>query len=114
MTLAFTEVLAVADKTKSVVVETPEWGGSVTLVTMQSAKYDELEARLTFAKDDPSLLRNLRADYVGACWADSDRKPTPLSETHCELLGKKSPVVVGRLFDAAQKLHAETEEAEKN
>lgn len=82
-------------------------------MTMHSAKFDELEARLMFAKDDPKQLHNLRAEYVGACWA-KDGKRTPLSEVHCELLGQKSPIILGRLFDAAIELHKDVEGAEKN
>lgn len=113
MTLQFIDVIAAKD-THSVKVSCPEWGGEVELVTMQSAKYDELEARLTFARDNPSLLHNLRAEYVGACWADGSGKRAALSPNQAAQLGEKSPVVLDRLFEAARGLHVASEEAEKN
>lgn len=113
MSLTINDILNVVD-TNTTQVECPEWGGVVHLATMQSCKYDELEGRLTFARDNPSLFFGLRAEYVGACWADESGKRTPLSPTQVEHLGKKSPIVLDRLFEAARALHTKTEDAEKN
>lgn len=113
MTLSIDEILA-ANDANTTSVECPEWGGVVHLTTMASAKFDELEARLTFAADNPAILAGLRAEYVAACMCDEGGRRRQLTPAQVKKLGEKSPVVIGRLFEAAQRVNSDIGPAEKN
>jgi len=115
MALSFTDVLQVQD-THSIKVDCPEWGGEVELVTIQSAKWDELQQLAANCSDDASQAKGLRAKFVAAAWGDGNGKRTPLSPVQTEQLGDKSPAVVARLYDAVVDLHHAkgVEDAEKN
>jgi len=113
MALTIDAVLAAKDQ-QTVVVPCPEWGGDVHLVTMESSRFDEFEARLTFGEGDPAKLAGLRAEYVAACWADEEGNRANVNAHQARLLKQRSPVVMGRLFEAAHRLNTDVEEAEKN
>ena len=113
MALTIDAVLTAKDL-HTAVVPCPEWGGDVHLVTMQSSQFDEFEARLTFGENDPGKLAGLRAEYVAACWADADGNRVKVSKSQAMAMGLKSPIVMGRCFDAAHKLNTKIEESEKN
>jgi len=96
-----------ADDIKTVDVEVPEWGGTVRLASMSAAARDEYEQML-FRSRDGETIHNLRATLVSCCLVDEAGNllmgPSEVAE-----LGKKSGRVLGRLFDAAQRVNGMTE-----
>lgn len=99
---------------REVTVPCPEWGGDVKLITMESQKYDEFEARMSLAQDKPGLMAGIRAEFIAACWADESGNRANIPPNQLAALKKKSPIVMGRLFKEAYDLHQDVGKAEGN
>lgn len=105
------EILA-ADDLPTEVVSVEEWGGKVIvrgLTARERDAYDEsvLDMRGNKAK---VKMENIRAELVARCVVDEEGKRV-FSDADAKALGKKSAVVVNRLWDVARRLSGMTEEA---
>lgn len=86
-------------------VEVPQWGGTVRIRALNSAERDAFEQSITqFRGNDVDLkMNNIRAKLVAMAAIDEEgNKLFTLQEA--EKLGKKSAVVMDKLFQVAQEL----------
>lgn len=94
----------------------PEWGGHVFVRTLSGHERGELEKRFTAdsARKEPA---GFRATLLCLTLVDGEGK-TLFGLGDVEVLGKKSALVIERLFDVASRLNGFTkrdvEELEKN
>jgi len=102
-----------ADDLEAEVVEVPEWGGSVKVRGLTGRERDRLEATvaLTNKKGEQigTNLDNLRARLCAMSIVDEDGKLMFTSKDDVLQLGRKSAVVVNRIFEVAQRLSGLTE-----
>jgi hypothetical protein len=90
-------------------VNCPECGGTVFVRTLTGVERDEIEAHMfqTKSKDSRINMTNLRARMVGLCLVDENGKRIFKGkefEKDIEALGRKSSLVLDRVFTVAQKL----------
>jgi hypothetical protein len=86
-------------------VEVPQWGGTVRIRALNSAERDAFEQSITqFRGNDVDFkMSNIRAKLVALTAVDENgNKLFTLADA--EKLGKKSAVVMDKLFQAAQEL----------
>lgn len=105
-----------ANDAKHEPVECPEWGGTVYVRTISAAERDRWEIEHEKRKDSPGAT-NIRGMLLSLALCDEHGKAM-FTIADADALGKKSAVVMDRLFDAAAKLNgigaAATEAAKKN
>lgn len=99
---------------KTIKVACPEWGGDVYLTTMASDLFDEFGWRISNADSKPSLMKGIRAEFVAACLSDEQGNRQTLTPKQLDAFKQKSPVIMTRLFTAAQELHEDVGAAEGN
>lgn len=98
------------------IVPCPEWGGDVTVTTMQGAQRDQFEAAITDAAGKVSK-ENIRARLLVRCIVD-EKGNRVFSDDDAATLGTKSARVLDRLFTKARELNGlskeDVEELAKN
>jgi len=100
-------------------VEVPEWGGCVYVRTLTGTERDAFEASVVEqrGKSTKMNLRNIRAKLVALTVVDEEGNRI-FSDADVGQLGKKSAVVLDRLFEVAQRLSGlkdeDVEELAKN
>ncbi len=102
------QILAVDDRRKEKL-EVPEWGGEVFLVSMNGKERLEYEAALQRFRDGDKTV-----DFMGELLirAMRDEGGAPLfTVADLSALAERNPAVMLRVFSAAAKLNALTEEA---
>jgi len=99
------EILQAQDL-ETVEVAVPEWGGVVRVRGLTGAERDALEAE---AAELRRPLDNFRARYVARCIVDENGERI-FSDEDIEALGRKSAAALNRVFEAAVRLSALTEE----
>jgi hypothetical protein len=99
------------------IVEVPEWGGSVRVASMTAAERDKFEQMIVDKKSGAVKLDNLRATLAAHVLVDDDGERL-FTDKDLIALSKKSATAVSRVFDAAQRLNAfsddDVEELAKN
>lgn len=102
------QILAAKD-TRTEIVSVPEWGGHVCVRVMSGAERDAWEASIVGATGNQRNLANIRARLVAltACDGEGHRL---FSDADVVELGKKSAKALDRVFSAAQKINALTDE----
>ena len=114
--LNINDILNVQD-TKTLRVDTPEWGGYVVIQTMTAESRDRYEISMLKSNgsgniesnEDGSVasnLENARAKLVAACCLGPDGRLMFKNDEHVKILGQKSAVVVDRIYSACLKLNA--------
>jgi len=100
-----------ADDLPNDVVQVPEWGGEVTVRTLAAWEKDQWEESLTESKGKKMKLDmgNLRAKLCALCIVDGKGNRL-FSDKDIEALGKKSALVISRIYDAAAALNGIGEE----
>ena len=97
-------------------VEVPEWGGTVRVSEMSAFERDQFDL-MSVGKNGGSNSKNFRARLV-AFTATDEKGERLFNEKDTTKLGKKSNLVIGRLFDAAWELNeldvAEVDKQAKN
>lgn len=86
-------------------VNVPEWGGDVYLKVISGTDRDRFEESWSEQRMKAFRIRFL---LLTLCSEDGERL---FSDEQADALGKKSSIVINRLFDAAWKLNAFTQEA---
>lgn len=110
------EILAADDKTTEVV-DVPEWGGAVTIRGLTGSERDQYEASMVrYGKDNKGQMEvqavetaNIRARLVSLTAVDEAGKRL-FKDSDLLDLGDKNAAVLNRLFDAARRLSALTNE----
>lgn len=97
--LSKAKILA-ADDSKLDKVVVPEWGGEVFLKVLSGTDRDSFEEAYSEQK-----MKNFRSRFLVLTLCD-DRGERLFTEAEVEELGKKSAVVLARLFDRAWSLNA--------
>ena len=108
MSLLTKEAILSANDRKTVDVEVPEWGGTARVATMSASERDKWEAE-TYGDGKPKT-EDFRARFVALCLVGEDGKRL-FTDKEVGDLGKKSAAALQRVFTAAQKLNALTDEA---
>lgn len=119
------EILAVKDY-KRVLVDVPEWGGSVYVATLTGSGRDAFEQYvMPSAKEQEEskktgkkvVTKNFRAALLSRCLVDEEGTLL-FNESDIEALGQKSARAIERLVDVAQEINGlskkDAEELEKN
>lgn len=86
-------------------VAVPEWGGDVYLRVISGTDRDHFEESYADQK-----MKSFRIRFLVLTLCDESGERI-FKDDESELLGKKSSVVINRLFEAAWKLNAFTQEA---
>lgn len=97
-------ILAVDDVRKEKI-HVPEWKGDVFLRVLTGTDRDRFEESYADQKMKAFRIRFL---LLALCDEDGERL---FSDEEADILGKKSSVVINRLFEAGWKLNAFTQEA---
>lgn len=92
-------------------VHVPEWKGTVRLKTLTGSERDQFDAE-TSGEGEGINLKNFRARLIAACAIDHEANPV-FTPPHIEELGKKSGVVLDRLFKVAKRINAIGADAEE-
>ena len=104
-----------ADDIQKEMVNVPEWGGDIYLRTMSGLERDAFEQSIV--KDKVTNLRNIRARFCALVICDEDGKRL-FTDADVVELGRKSSLVLSRIFDVGQSLNgftnADVEELAKN
>ena len=95
-----------AKDSKTEKIEVPEWGVTVNVTTMSGVDRDSFEGEMHALKGG---LDNLRSRLVVRCLCDDEGKRI-FDDSDAVELGKKSGVVLCRLFDIARKLNPLSED----
>lgn len=98
-----------AADSKTEEVKVPEWGGEVLIKTLSAAERDDFESSVAGTDGKKPNLRNFRAKYVAKCTVDAHGNHL-FTENDLEKLGRKSAKAVDRIYSAAQKLNAMSNE----
>lgn len=110
------EQILAADDMKSVVVTVKEWGGEVRVRSMSAGDRDAFEME-TFKNREAGVMVNMRARLVAFTLVD-ESGALLFTPDEIEALGKKSAAAMQRVYVAASKLNAFTDddvaELEKN
>jgi hypothetical protein len=94
-----------ADDVRKEKVAVPEWKGDVYLRVLTGTDRDRFEESYADQKMKAFRIRFL---LLALCDEDGERL---FSDDEADILGKKSSVVINRLFEAGWKLNAFTQEA---
>jgi len=98
-------------------VEIPEWGGTVRVRTMTGSERDAWEQGLFDDKGKIRRAKDIRASFLVLCLIDGEGNRI-FKDADIPLLGKKSSLVLDRLFTVAQRLNGlgkkDIEDLEKN
>jgi len=86
----------------SEVVDVPEWGGQVTVCSLNGTQRDNFEQSLLKGKKVD--MQNMRAKLCALCIVDEKGKRL-FSDLDAMTLGKKSAKALDRVFTVAQKLN---------
>jgi hypothetical protein len=118
MALSGDQILGAQD-VQSRTVRVPEWGGDVIVRGLSGIDRDAYEASLNQVRPKPDgsrevvLIRdNARAKLLVKCLVDEAGKRL-FKDQDAPALGKKSGLVLDRLYDVAAELSGLSEEAEK-
>ncbi len=101
------EILSHVDL-KSEIIDVPEWGGQVKVITMSGFARDRFEAGIT-GKNGGSNFVNIRAKLAAATIADEEGNLI-FNEDDIIKLGNKSCAALDRVFAASQKLNRMSQE----
>lgn len=116
MAILSKEEILKAKDADTVVVNVPKWGGDVIVSTMTGNARDRFESSIV-GKNGGMNMQNIRAKLVAACVVDEDGKLL-FTQDDIVALSKKSSVALDKVFNAAQKLNAisddDVEELAKN
>ncbi len=87
------------------VVQVPEWGGEVSVITLTGTERDAFEQSMleTRGEDKVVNLHNMRAKLCVETIVDTNGKRI-FDQKDIAALGKKSSAALDRLFSVAQKL----------
>ncbi len=102
------DILA-AEDVKLELLSVPEWGGHVYVRVMSGTDRDAFEAGIASRPGGPPNLANVRARLCALCVCD-DKGVRLFSDHEVGELGKKSGAALNRVFEAAQRLNALTDE----
>lgn len=96
-------------------VAVPEWGGTVVVRTLSGTEREEFDlenARLRDAapKGDVGWYRGFRLRLLVRALCGADGAPLYRPD-EVDVLGRRNPLVLARLFDVADRLNAVTERA---
>jgi hypothetical protein len=105
MALSKAAILAAKDTKLSAPIPVPEWGGDVFCKTLSGTERDAFEESYSENK-----MRAFRCRFLVLTLSD-DKGERLFTDSETTDLGKKSSVVINRLFDAAWKHNAFTTEA---
>jgi hypothetical protein len=105
MALSKAAILAAKDTKLSAPIPVPEWGGDVFCKTLSGTERDAFEESYSENK-----MRAFRCRFLVLTLSD-DKGERLFTDSETADLGKKSSVVINRLFDAAWKHNAFTTEA---
>jgi hypothetical protein len=94
-----------ADDVRKEKIAVPEWGGDVFLRVLTGTDRDRFEESYADQKMKAFRIRFL---LLALCDEGGERL---FSDDEADILGKKSSVVINRLFEAGWKLNAFTQEA---
>jgi hypothetical protein len=100
-----------ADDLQVRIVEVPEWKGSIGVKVMAGTDRDKYEASLMKqqGKKFNADLNNARSKLLVMCLCD-EKGARLYKDTETGRLGKKSSVVLDRLYEVAQEINGITEE----
>jgi hypothetical protein len=105
MALSKAAILAAKDTKVSAPIPVPEWGGDVFCKTLSGTERDAFEESYSENK-----MKAFRCRFLVLTLSD-DKGERLFADSETTDLGKKSSVVINRLFDAAWKHNAFTTEA---
>jgi hypothetical protein len=105
MALSKAAILAAKDTKVSAPIPVPEWGGDVFCKTLSGTERDAFEESYSENK-----MKAFRCRFLVLTLSD-DKGERLFTDSETADLGKKSSVVINRLFDAAWKHNAFTTEA---
>jgi len=105
MSLSKTAILAAKDVRLSDAIDVPEWGGSVYVKTLSGLERDAFEESYAEQK-----MRAFRVRFLVLTLCD-DAGERLFADNDHDALGKKSSVVINRLFELAWSHNAFTTEA---
>lgn len=105
MALSKAAILAAKDTKVSAPIPVPEWGGDVYCKTLSGTERDAFEESYSENK-----MKAFRCRFLVLTLSD-DKGERLFTDGETADLGKKSSVVINRLFDAAWKHNAFTTEA---
>ena len=109
MSLTREQILGAVDL-KTEIVDVPEWGGSVIIRTMTAGERDLFERDMLAARKSGAVLpANIRASVVARCLVDESGHRLFTDEDITDL-AEKSAAAMDRVFAAAQKLNALSDE----
>ncbi len=94
-------------------VEVPEWGGSVRLRVMTAAQRNAFQAQMVVmdgTKIKSINMADLQVKLLALCLVDENFEPLFTAKDLAEL-GKKSGIVIDRLFSVAQRINGLDEDA---
>lgn len=105
------DILGTALKRETVPV--PEWGGDLIVSEMTSEDKDYYDLNLFEGEGKDRQMRqdNMRARLLSFCIVDETGARIFATEEEVAALGRKSSVVIGRLFEVAQRLNNMSQEA---
>lgn len=111
MLLTKDQILA-AEDLKTVDVDVPEWGGTVRVSMMSGAARDAYEDSIIDFDAKGKVTRNLKNARAKLCAASiiDESGNLMFSEKEIDALGRKSAEALNRVFTAAQKLNALSDE----
>jgi hypothetical protein len=105
MALSKAAILAAKDTKVSAPIPVPEWGGDVYCKTLSGTERDAFEESYSENK-----MKAFRCRFLVLTLSDGEGERL-FADSETTDLGKKSSVVINRLFDAAWKHNAFTNEA---
>lgn len=98
-------------------VDVPEWGGKVRVASMTAGERDRFEQMIVDKKSGTIKLENIRAILAAHVIIDENGDRL-FTDKDLVTLSKKSARAIGRVFEAAQRLNAfsddDVEELAKN
>lgn len=105
------DILAVAD-IRPVLIEVPEWGGSVYVRGLTARERDEFELTITKRKPNGERELNTRNFRARLCaWGLCDEKGARIfADDEVSALGRKSALALERVFDTIRHLSGMTDE----
>lgn len=94
-----------AQDIESVILDIPEWGGTINVRGMSGHERDQFEQSLIQqrGKDQRVNMKNARAKIVVLCAVDEDGNRI-FTDTDISALGRKSAKALDRIFTVAQDL----------
>lgn len=101
-----------ADDIKYQDVECPEWNGTVRIKVMSGTERDSYESSVYEVKDGGVKFKrdDVRSKLLSKCIVDDDGKRI-FTDSDIKELGKKSSLVLDRLFDVAQIINGLSKES---